>query len=553
MVQGAIERDGGHLLIDQLLIQGVDTVFSVPGESFLPAINALFDHQKDINLVVCRQEGGAAFMADAYAKLTRKAGICFVTRGPGASNASIGVHTAFQDSTPLILFVGQVGSEFSDREAFQELDYRQMFGQMAKWVAQVNSTDRIPEYVTKAFQIATSGRPGPVVLALPEDVLSSTSKAIDGKRYKKIKASASPDDFDKVFSLLEASRYPLLLLGGSDWSPKASESIEQFAGEYCLPVSCTFRRQNLINNSHDSYCGDVGIGINPALKSHILSSDLIIAVGPRLGEITSSGYTLFQNSNLNKKLVHVHQGVEELGTVYSADLMINSGMEEFTSGLLNYEKNQIGNTWGEWTKKLRGDYLKTLEVGELSEDFADLSLFVDKLKTKITPDAIITNGAGNYTGWIQRYWQYSRAGAQLAPTSGAMGYGVPSGVAAGLIYPDKRVVSFSGDGCFLMNGQELATAIQYGVKVLFVVVNNGMYGTIRLHQEKAYPARVYGTSLINPDFVALGKSYGLYAELITHNDQINDTLDRVLSKDVSSLIEVKVDPHKITHRSVLPP
>ncbi len=546
------DRDGGRILVDQLLIQEADMAFCVPGESFLPAINALRDCSHKIKLVVCRQEGGAAYMAEAYGKLTRKPGVCFVTRGPGASNAAIGIHTAFQDSTPMVLFIGQVGTKFADREAFQEVNFGNMFGGMTKWVAQVNSIDRIPEYVSKAFQIAVSGRPGPVVIVLPEDVLSARAVVSDGSKHSRVKASPSEKNLNNVFQLLRKSKKPLILIGGSDWSDRARSNIQLFAEKLNIPVVCSFRWQDLIDNNHACYCGDVGIGINPVLKENLQGADLVVALGPRLGEMTTGGYVLFRKERLKQKLVHIHQGAEELGAVYSADLYINSGMEEFTSAML--KQNPIGNLpdWRIWTKRLRSDYLDTLKITKGNSDYANLAHFVNKLQSKIPSDSIISNGAGNYTGWVQRYWQYIGSGSQLAPTSGAMGYGVPAGVAAGLVYPNKQVVSFSGDGCFLMNGQELATANQYNVRVLFIVVNNGMYGTIRLHQEKSYPGRVYGTELLNPDFCMLARSFGLHSELVLSDSDIDGALDRALMAESSSLIEIRVDPDQITTRLTLP-
>ncbi len=550
-----IDRDGGHILVDQLLIQGVEMAFCVPGESFLPAINALRDVKDRIQLVVCRQEGGAAYMADAYGKLKRKPGVCFVTRGPGASNAAIGIHTAFQDSTPLVLFVGQVGTNFIDREAFQEVDFNRMFGGMAKWVAQINTIDRIPEYVTRAFQISVSGRPGPVILALPENILSDSGMVSDGAKYKKVKASPSESSLNDLAKVLTESKKPIILVGGSDWSDLARSHIKLYAERLGIPLVCSFRRQDLIDNNHPCYCGDVGIGINPMLQKNLIASDLIIALGPRLGEMTTGGYELFrQSKNPEQKLVHIHQGAEELGSVFAADLCINAGMEEFTSALVEKDIVQPVSSWAIWAKEMRSDYLDTLKLPKRERDsnYADLGVFIDRLKSKVPANSIITNGAGNYTGWVQRYWQYVGFGTQLAPTSGAMGYGVPSGVAAGLVYPDQQVISFSGDGCFLMNGQELATAMQYNVKVLFVVVNNGMYGTIRLHQEKSYPGRVYGTELSNPDFCMLARSFGLHSELVSVDSDIDGALERALSVDSSSLIEIKVDPDNITTRLSLP-
>ena len=543
-------RDGGQILVDQLISQGTKTVFCVPGESFLPAINAFFRRKKDIRLVVCRQEGGAAFMADAQGKLLGEPGVCFVTRGPGASNAVIGVHTAQQDSTPMILLIGQVGGDIIDREAFQEVDYNRMFGGLCKWVARVERTDRIPEYVKKAYQISTSGRPGPVVLVFPEDILSGESTVLNEKKYKRIKASASRADMVSFFSMLERSTRPLFLLGGSNWSVEACNNINRFVTLHNLPVACTFRRQDRFDNKHQCYAGEVGIGINSLLRKNLGHADLIIAIGPRLGEMTTGGYEIFRESK-KQKLIHVHQGAEELGTFYSGDLMINSGMDEFCFELKQFKNFTPKKSWSNWTRKLNQNYTDTLIVNCEKSSFADMGVFMKVLKQMVPDDSIITNGAGNYTGWVQRYWQYETLGCQLAPTSGAMGYGVPSGIAASILNPEKFVISFSGDGCFLMNGQELATCMLYGARVLFIVINNGMYGTIRLHQERSYKIGKFGTELFNPSFVGLAKSYGLFSELITDNEQIEGAIDRALSAKVSGLLELIVDPNRITNRLTL--
>ena len=542
-------RSGGRILADQLHIHGVEAAFCVPGESYLDVIDALYDYRDSIRLIVTRQDGGAAFMAEAYGKATGKPGICLVTRGPGATNASIGVHTAFQDSTPMILLIGQVGGDIVEREAFQEVDYRRMFGQMAKWVAQIDRADRIPEYISHAFHLAVSGRPGPVVLALPEDMLVSQARVSDARRYTHVKAAPSSGSMDRLRDMLEMAKQPLVLLGGGSWSRQACDDIRAFIEANNLPAACTFRRQDLLDNRHPNYCGDVGIGLNPALAKRVRDADLIIAIGPRLGEMTTGAYTLLNVPCPAQKLVHVHAGIEELGRVYEADLMINADMGEFAH-LASVVPPVDSAAWREWTHQARKDYEINIEP-QSSPGNVDLAQIMLELRKQLPADAIMTNGAGNYSGWIQRYWQYGGYRTQLGPTNGAMGYGVPSGVAAKVAYPDRVVVSSSGDGCFLMNGQEIATAMQYDLKVLFLVFNNGMYGTIRMHQERDYPARVHATALRNPDFAALASAYGLFGVRVERTEQFADALKHALAHDTAALIEICVDPEAITTRTKL--
>ena len=542
-------RSGGRILADQLHIHGVEAAFCVPGESYLDVIDALYDYRDSIRLIVTRQDGGAAFMAEAYGKATGKPGVCLVTRGPGATNASIGVHTAFQDSTPMILLIGQVGGDIVEREAFQEVDYRRMFGQMAKWVAQIDRAERIPEYMSHAFHLAVSGRPGPVVLALPEDMLVSQAQVSDARPYTHVKAAPSTGTMDRLRDMLEAAKQPLVLLGGGGWSRQACDDICGFIEANNLPAACTFRRQDLLDNRHPNYCGDVGIGLNPALAKRVRGADLIIAIGPRLGEMTTGAYSLISVPCPAQKLVHVHAGIEELGRVYEADLMINSDMGEFAR-LASVLPPVDSAAWRDWTHQARKDYEVNIEPQSSSGD-VDLAQVMLELRKQLPADAIMTNGAGNYSGWIQRYWQYAGYRTQLGPTNGAMGYGVPSGVAAKVAYPDRVVVSASGDGCFLMNGQEIATAMQYDLKVLFLVFNNGMYGTIRMHQERDYPARVFATSLRNPDFAALARAYGLFGARVERTEQFADALKQALAHNGAALIEISVDPEAITTRGKL--
>jgi acetolactate synthase-1/2/3 large subunit len=542
-------RSGGQVLVDQLRIHGVDTAFCVPGESYLDVIDALYDHRDAIRLIVSRQDGGASFMAEAYGKCTGKPGICLVTRGPGATNASIGVHTAYQDSTPMILFVGQVGGDVVEREAFQEIDYRRMFGQMAKWVAQIDRAERIPEYVSHAFHLAVSGRPGPVVLALPEDMLVTKVEVADARPFATNRAAPFSGAMDRVRDMLEEARQPLVLLGGGGWTPQACDDIRGFVEANNLPVACTFRRQDLIDNRHPNYCGDVGIGINPLLAKRVGAADLVIAVGPRLGEMTTNTYTLFDIPGPVQKMIHVHPGAEELGRVYQADLMINSDMGEFAQ-LATRMPPVDSAPWRDWTHQAHKDYLANIEP-QASPGAVDMAEVMTEMRKQLPADAIMTNGAGNYSGWVQRYWQYGGLRTQVAPTNGAMGYGVPAGVAAKVACPDPTVVSFSGDGCFLMNGQEIATAVQYDLKVLFVVINNGMYGTIRMHQERDYPNRVHGTALRNPDFAALARAYGMHGAVVRRTEEFAGVLAEALAQKTSALIEIQIDPEAITTRGKL--
>jgi len=548
-------RTGGQILVDALKIHGVDTAFGVPGESYLDVLDAL--HDSDIRFIINRQEGGAAFMADAYGKMTGKPGICFVTRGPGATNASIGVHTAFQDSTPMILFIGQVGNDFTDREAFQEIDYRRMYGQMAKWVAQIDRADRIPEYMARAFQVATSGRPGPVVLALPEDMLIDTAEVADTRRYQPVQASPSAAQLGQVRAMLAQAKRPLVLLGGGGWNEQACADVQRFAEANQLPVSCAFRFQDLLDNDHPHYVGDVGIGINPKLAARVREADVILAIGPRLGEMTTSGYALLQSPVPKQRLIHVHADAEELGSVYQAELMINSGMPQVATMLAAMEPVDA-SAWAGSVAEARAELAAWQEQPAIFKDGkAPLDLWqVVQQIDKIAPhDTIITNGAGNYATWAHRFHRYGGMRTQLAPTSGAMGYSVPSGVAAKIIDPKRTVITFAGDGEYMMNGQELATAVQYKAGVIIIVFNNGMFGTIRMHQERDYPGRVSGTTLANPDFAALAVAYGAHGEVVNTTAEFAPALERALahanSKSLPAVIELRYDGNLITPGATL--
>lgn len=542
-------RTGAQILVDQLRIHGVDTAYCVPGESYLAVLDALYDAQKQVRLVVCRQEGGAAYMADAYGKLTGRPGICFVTRGPGAANASVGVHTAFQDSTPMILFIGQVKRSFMERGAFQELDFGRMYGQMAKWVVPIDDPGRIPELVARAFVLATSGRPGPVVIALPEDMLREPATVADAGSYKTVQASPDAAGMARLREMLMASQRPLMLLGGSTWTAQAVRDITAFAEANRLATASTFRRQDRIDNLHPCYAGDLGIAPNPKLAARVLEADLIIAVGSRLGEVVSSGYTLFDVPRPRQRLVHVHMGAEELGRVYQAELPIDAGMPQFAAAAKALVPVD-SSAWAASTEATHQDYLE-YSAPVPNPGALQLAEIIAGLREQLPPDTIVANGGGTYAGWVHRFWRYREFGTQLGPTSGSMGYGVPAGVAAALAYPERTVLSFSGDGCFLMNGQEIATAIHCGAAPIFFVVNNGMYGTIRMHQEREYPGRVSGTALTNPDFAALARAYGLHGETCGRTADFAPAFERARKSGRAALIELRLDPEAISTRTTL--
>jgi acetolactate synthase-1/2/3 large subunit len=537
-------RTGGKLLADQLAVHGTELAFCVPGESYLDLLDGLYG--SPVRLITCRHEAGAANMAEAYGKLTGRPGICMVTRGPGATQAAVGVHTAFQDSTPMILLVGQVASDQEEREAFQEVDYRRMFGPLAKWVAQVDRVERIPELVARAYTTACAGRPGPVVLALPEDMLSAETDATDAARFHVVQASPSADAIGALRDLLADAERPFVIFGGGGWSARASAGFQQFVERNELPAGAAFRRQDALDNDSPSYVGDVGIGINPALAERVRASDVVVAVGARLGEMTTSGYTLLDVPSPKQTLVHVHPGAEELGRVYQADLPILSGMEQFAGAVAGL---RLEPRWSEWTAAARSDYVAWQEHGPMPGRL-DLGACVAHLRDRV-PDAIVTNGAGNYTVWAHRFWRFHSFPSQLAPTSGAMGYGVPAAVAAKALAPERTVVCFSGDGDFLMSGQELATAVQYGLPIIVLVVDNGMYGTIRMHQERLYPGRVVGTDLVNPDFAAYARAFGGYGETVEATDQFAEAFERALDSGLPSVLTLRIDPEAINPRTTL--
>ncbi|MGF6939083.1 acetolactate synthase-1/2/3 large subunit [Paraburkholderia sp. UCT70] len=543
---------GARLVVDALLTHGVERVFCVPGESFLAVLDSLHDETGRIQTIVCRHEAAAANMAEALGKLTGRPGVALVTRGPGATHASIGVHTAFQDSTPMILLIGQCAREHLDREAFQEIDYRRMFGQMAKWVAQIDDPKRIPEYLSHAFHTATSGRPGPVVLALPEDVLSDACDAVPGApAYHRVAASPSAAQIAKLRELLEGAQRPMVIAGGSGWTEAACADLQRFIENWQLPIGLAFRFQDTFDNEHPNYAGDVGLGINPALAQRIRDADLLLALGPRLGEATTNGYTLFDIPKTKQTLVHVHQGAEELGRVYAADLPIVSGMPELAAMLAELKPSSSGRlAWAGAAEEAHRAYLDWRKPRPIPGD-VQMGEVIQQLRAHLPDDAILTNGAGNYATWLHRHFSYRHFRSQLAPTSGAMGYGVPAALAAKSLYPQRAVVALAGDGCFMMAAQELATAMQYDLRVLFIVVNNSQFGTIRMHQERHYPHRVHGTGLTNPDFAAFARSFGAHGETVERTGDFLPALQRAIESQLPAVIEIRMPQEASTPAATL--
>ena len=551
-------KTGAQLLVDNLVLHGVRRAYCVPGESYLGVLDALYDVRDRIELIVNRQEGGACFMAEAHGKLTGEPGICLVTRGPGATNAAIGVHHAQQDSTPLILLIGQVGGDFVEREAFQEIDYRRMFGPLCKWVAQIDRADRVAEYVARAFQVATSGRPGPVVLALPEDMLSSTAPSLSRlKPYTPIHAAPSAADVQRIAALLANAKNPFVILGGAGWTQTAAQQMQQFLEAYQLPFGGAFRFCDVLDNAHPHYAGDVGIGINPRLAARIKNADVLLTIGARLGEMTTSAYTLLDSPRPQQTLIHVYNQPDDLGRVYQGELMVASGMPPIAAALAALPALS-SCAWAGAAQQAHAQLLVWQSEPALlqAENPAVNPWHVLQTLKRLAPrDTIVTNGAGNFATWANRYWPYQGLAScghrtQLAPSSGSMGCGVPGAIAAKLQHPSTTVVCFAGDGDFLMTGQELATATQYGVGIVVLLFNNGMYGTIRMHQEKQFSARVHGTTLVNPDFVALAAAYGGRGWLVTQTTQFEKALGEALAYAQSAkrpaLIELVVDANIIT-------
>ena len=538
-------RVGGRILVDALRLHGVDRLFCVPGESYLDVLDALYDTPQ-IAVIVAKHEGAAANMAEADGKLTGRPGICFVTRGPGATHASIGVHTAYHDSTPMILFVGQVQRDVRGREAFQEVEFRQMFAPLAKWVAEIESADRIPEYVLRAFQVATSGRPGPVVLSLPEDVLAEESAACDTNPYEAVQAAPQDRDLAALRDELQKASKPLLIVGGSSWSEAGCAALARFAESNALPVLASFRRQDLIDNRHPCYAGHLSLGLPPFLQQRVKTADLIIALGSRLGDVTTMTYSVLTPPRIAARLVHIHPDANEINRVYQADLPIVAAPSAAAVRLAETPPVE-SSRWRDWTGTARREYEKFVAAPEKSpRQGVDMAVVIRHLATQLPVDTLIANGAGNFTVWVHRFFTYKMPHTELAPTSGAMGYGFPAAVAAALRFPDRLTVCVAGDGDFLMYPQELATAAQYGARLLVLIVNNGMYGTIRMHQERRFPGRVSGTELASPDFVGLAQSFGAYAERVDTTEGFAPALERALAAPRSAVLELRVDPNQIT-------
>jgi acetolactate synthase-1/2/3 large subunit len=541
-------RHGGRILADALAAQGVRVAFGVPGESYLPVLDGLHDLRDQIKFIVCRQEGGASYMAEAYGKLTGEPGVLFVTRGPGATNGAIGVHTGFQDSTPMVVFIGQVPNEFAEREAFQEIDYRRMYGQLAKWVAQIDRVERIPEYVSHAFHTACAGRPGPVVLALPEDTLFAQAAVADVPKHHTVRPAPSPAQMEEVRKLLEAAQRPFVLLGGGGWDRDACARLQRWVEARGLPVGTSFRCQDLFDNRSGHYAGDVGIGINPKLAERIRNADVLLVIGARLGEMTTSAYTLVEPPVPKQTLIHVHAGAEELGRVYRPALAINAGNAQFVQAL---ERLSFGTpAWRADTQALRQDYLEWTTPRQMPGEL-QYGEVIKWLSERLPEDTIVAGGAGNFAGWLHRHFRYKGFPTQLGSTNGSMGYGFPAALAAKVAEPRRPVIAVCGDGDFLMNGQELATAVQYGAAFVALIVNNGLYGTIRMHQEREYPGRVYGTSLQNPDFVAYARAFGAHGESVARTADFAPAFERAWAAGKPALIELRIDPDAITPTTTL--
>jgi acetolactate synthase-1/2/3 large subunit len=536
-------RSGGEILVDQLLVHGVRHAFCVPGESYLAALDAF--HDRPIELTVCRQEGGAAIMAEAAGKITGRPGICFVTRGPGATNASAGIHIAKQDSTPMIVFVGQVAREMREREAFQELDFRAVFGTMAKWATEIDQPERIPELVSRAFYTACNGRPGPVVMALPEDMLTERIAVADAPPFAPVESWPGLNDMAQLQKLIWAAEQPIMLIGGSRWSEAACASVMRFAERFALPVATTFRRAHLFDCQHPCYAGDLGIGANPKLIARIKAADLVVLVGGRLGELPSQSYTLFDIPGPQQIFVHVHPGSEELGRVYRPHLAIQAAPTGFAAALGGLQPpNDIG--WRDATTVAHADWEAWTDKATPQPGAVNLGAIMVWLRENLPADAFMCSGAGNFTVWVHRFYRTPRFGTQLAPNAGSMGYGFPAAVAAQRLHPERTVICVAGDGDFMMTGQEFATAVQYGLPVVTVIFDNGMYGTIRMHQERHYPGRVTGTGLRNPDFAAYARAFGGFGVTVEETGDFPAAFEAARESGKPSLIHLKVDPQSLT-------
>ncbi|WPZ23410.1 thiamine pyrophosphate-binding protein (plasmid) [Sulfitobacter faviae] len=543
-------RTGGQVLVDQLLIHGADTAYCVPGESYLEVLDALHDVQDRFNLINARHEAGAANMAETYGKLTGKPGICMVTRGPGACHAAIGVHIAQQDSTPMILLVGQIARDTTDREAFQEVDYRAMFGPIAKWATQIDDPARVPEYMARAFRVATSGRPGPVVISLPEDMLTEVVSVADARPYTATHAGLSPDSLDMLKTEIAQAERPLLLLGGSGWSDESAAAITRFAEANKIPVTTSFRRQDIVNNLSPVYAGDFGTSTAPSLYAHQREADLLIVIGARLGEMTTKTYTTMQSPNPETRLVHLYPEADEIGRVYSPDLGIAAAPVAVAAALDGVDLGRA-EAWGDWCDKLHADYLTDTEAPNGGEWDLDMGVALAQLRDELPDDVVVTLDAGNHTGWAQRFLRFGRPGRIVGSTCGAMGYSVPAAVAASIADPERLTLSFVGDGGFMMSGNELATAAQYGGRPIVLLFNNGIYGTIRMHQERDHPERISGTTLQNQDFVKMAEGLGAHAERVTKTEDFAAAFTRARESGRPALIELVTDPEQISTRTTI--
>ena len=539
-------RSAAEVLVDQLRIHGVRHVFCVPGESYLAVLDAF--HDSDFSITVCRQEGGACMMAEAVGKVTGRPGVCFVTRGPGATNAAHGIHIAQQDSSPLVMFVGQVARDTREREAFQEIDYRAVFGSMAKWVTEIDDPARVPEMVSRAFYTAANGRPGPVVIAIPEDMLVERIVVADAPPFALIETAPGPADMRKFAELLAAARAPIMLSGGSRWSQEACDHLARFAEKYALPVCTTFRRGHLFDQTHPCYAGDLGIGPNPKLLERIKSSDLVIVIGGRLGELPSQHYTLFDIPRPQTPFVHVHPGAEELGRVYSPHLAIHATPTAFTAALeeLKFACAPTGDA-----KAAHADYVAWTEKPTEQPGRVNFGAVMVWLRDNLPADALVCNGAGNYAAWLHRFFRFRRFGQHVAPASGSMGYGVPAAVAMKRLYPERVVICLAGDGDFLMNGQEIATAVQYDLPFITIVADNGMYGTIRMHQEREYPGRISATELRNPDFSAYARAFGGFGISVERSEDFPAAFGEAQASGKPAIIRLAIDPQAITPGATL--
>lgn len=544
-------RNGGRVLVDQLALHGVDTVYCVPGESFLAALDAFQDFEGKIKVVATRIEVGAGQMAEAYGKLTGRPGICFVSRAPGASHAAVAVQTAFEDSTPMILFVGQVGRDSTEREPFQEFDVKGMFGHTVKWAAEIQDARRIPEYVRRAFQTAVSGRPGPVVLSLPEDMLVDEVDVEDLKHYRVVSAAPSKADVEEFSQLLQRAERPLIMAGGGGWTEAAKDMLLRFSEKHSIPVCASFRCQDRFDNTHENFIGDCNLGVMPGLVAALGKTDLLIAIGPRMGELTTQSYTLVKAPIPTQPLVHIHNDPNELGRVFQPTLPINSGPEQFLSAALEWVEPRADlATRKSWCAEGHQGYLQGLKPDPLPGKL-DMAAVMETIQCLVPDDTIATSDAGNFAGWLNRYYRFGRKGRMLGPANGAMGYGVPAAVSAKIAAPERTVLCFVGDGGFLMTGQEIATAMQYDAPIIVLLINNGMYGTIRMHQEREFPGRTPATYLRNPDFAAFAKSFGAHGETVTETSEFEPAFKRALAANRPAVLELQLDPEVISTRTTL--